>query len=173
MADTSFVIPPEKAARYARALPNDPDTGRPQSVQPDATQPTRFECGGGCAVSTAGDYLRFAAMLLNRGELDGRRVLARKSAEYMTVNQLAPGVRNLVGAADPTRADLGFAWLDDPETSVDAADRLGTCDLDVGELEPGELDAGDLDTGVEPLPGDATIDQSLDTQPPPTTRSPS
>jgi serine/threonine protein kinase len=76
-------------------------------------------------------------------------------------------------AADPTRADLGFAWLDDPETSVDAADRLGTCDLDVGELEPGDLDAGDLDTGVEPLPGDATIDQSLDTQPPPTTRSPS
>ena len=33
----------------------------------DRTKPLKFECGGGCAVSTAADYMRFAQMLLNRG----------------------------------------------------------------------------------------------------------
>ena len=47
MADTGFLIPPDKAARYARALPTDPETGRPQTVDPDATKPAKFECGGG------------------------------------------------------------------------------------------------------------------------------
>jgi CubicO group peptidase (beta-lactamase class C family) len=108
MVDTGFVIPPEKAARYAKALPLDPDTGKPQSVGPDATRPTKFECGGGCAVSTAGDYLRFATMLLNHGKLGDRRILGRKTVEYMLSNQLGPNVKNLIGNADPTRADYGF-----------------------------------------------------------------
>lgn len=108
MADTGFTIPPDKAARYARALPTDPDTGRPQTVEPDSTKPTKFECGGGCAVSTASDYLRFATMLLQGGEFGGRRILGRKTVEYMLANQLAPGVRNLIANADPTRANYGF-----------------------------------------------------------------
>jgi CubicO group peptidase (beta-lactamase class C family) len=107
MRDTGFIVPPDKAARYAKALPTDPDTGKPQSLI-DLTQPTRFECGGGCAVSTAGDYLRFAQMLLDHGRLDGKQILSRKTVEYMTANQLGPEVRNLIGNADPTRADYGF-----------------------------------------------------------------
>jgi len=108
MVDTGFVIPPEKAARYAKALPTDPDTGKPQKVDPDATEPAKFECGGGCAVSTASDYLRFALMLLNKGQLNGTRVLGRKTVDYMLSNQLGPEVKNLIGKADPTRADYGF-----------------------------------------------------------------
>jgi CubicO group peptidase (beta-lactamase class C family) len=108
MLDTSFVIPPEKAARYAKALPNDPDTGKPQKVEPDATRPTKFECGGGCAASTASDYLRFALMLMNKGKLGDKRILGRKTVEYMLSNQLGPDVKNLIGNADPTRADYGF-----------------------------------------------------------------
>ena len=108
MADTGFVIPAANAGRYARALPIDPATGQPQSVTPDALVPSKFECGGGCAVSTAGDYMRFATMLLNKGEYNGTRILGRKTVEYMTANQLAPQVRNLIGAADPTRAGFGF-----------------------------------------------------------------
>ena len=108
MADTGFVIPPDKVVRYAHALPTDPETGRPQVVDPDATKPTKFECGGGCAVSTATDYLRFATMLLNHGEFGGQRVLSPAMAEYMTTNQLGPQVRNLIGNADPTRANYGF-----------------------------------------------------------------
>ena len=108
MADTGFLIPADKTARYAKALPTDPETGRPQTVGPDATRPTKFECGGGCAVSTASDSLRFATMLLDGGEYAGRRVLSPVMARYMVTNQLGPQVRNLIGNADPTRADYGF-----------------------------------------------------------------
>ena len=108
MVDTGFVIPPEKAARYAKALPNDPDTGKPQKVEPDATKPTKFECGGGCAASTASDYLRFAVMLMDKGKFGDKRIIGRKTAEYMLSNQLGPEIRNLIGNADPTRADYGF-----------------------------------------------------------------
>ena len=108
MVDTGFEIPPEKAARYARALPNDPDSGQPQAVTPDLTRPLKFACGGGCLASTASDYLRFAMMLLNKGELGETRVLGRKTVQYMTSDQLGPDVRNLIEKADPTRADYGF-----------------------------------------------------------------
>jgi CubicO group peptidase (beta-lactamase class C family) len=108
MTDTAFSVPPEKVARYAKALPSDPDTNRPQSVTPDLTRPLKFECGGGCLASTAGDYMRFALMLLNRGELGETRVLGRKTVQYMTSDQLGPNIRNQVGKTDPTRADYGF-----------------------------------------------------------------
>src|SRR6266571_121149 len=87
MADTGFVVPPEKARRYARALPNDPDTGKPQAF-PDRTKADKFECGGGCAVSTAADYIRFGQTLLNRGRLGKTRILAGSTVDYMTSNQL-------------------------------------------------------------------------------------
>src|SRR5581483_3864503 len=107
MADTGFLVPADKVARYAKALPNDPDTGRPQSLMA-LDKPLKFECGGGCLASTAGDYMRFAFMLSNKGEYRDARILARKTAEYMLSHQLGPEVKNLVGNADPTRADYGF-----------------------------------------------------------------
>src|ERR1700744_3789597 len=66
MTDTGFSISPDKAARYAKPLPVDPDTGKPEARNPELTQPLKFECGGGCAASTASDYLRFATMLKPR-----------------------------------------------------------------------------------------------------------
>jgi len=108
MTDTAFYIPPEKAARYAKTLPLDPDTGKPQSATPNLTQPLKFECGGGCLSSTASDYLRFALALLNKGASGETRILGRKTAEYMLTNQLGPEVKNLIANADPTRADYGF-----------------------------------------------------------------
>ncbi|MBV8398035.1 MAG: beta-lactamase family protein, partial [Acetobacteraceae bacterium] len=108
MTDTGFAIPAGKADRYAKALPADPETGQPQSVDPDLTRAIKFDCGGGCAVSTAGDYMRFALMLLNRGELAEHRILAPKTVDTMLANQLGPDVRNLIGNADPTRAGYGF-----------------------------------------------------------------
>ena len=53
--------------------------------------PTRFSGGGGL-VSTAHDYARFAQMLLNGGELDGARILGRKTIELMTVDHLEDGM---------------------------------------------------------------------------------
>jgi CubicO group peptidase (beta-lactamase class C family) len=107
MADTGFFVPPDKSARYAAALPRDPLTGNPQSLTVP-TQKAKFECGGGCAVSTASDYLRFALMLMNKGTSGDTRVLGRKTVEYMLSNQLAPDVKNLIVNADPTRGDYGF-----------------------------------------------------------------
>lgn len=91
MRDTGFTVPPAKVGRYAKALPNDPVTREPQTLR-DGTKPHKFDCGGGCAVSTAADYLRFAQMLLNGGELDGVRILARKTVEYMTADHIGPEV---------------------------------------------------------------------------------
>ena len=107
MVDTGFIVPADKAARYAHALPTDPETGKPQHMS-DATKPTKFDCGGGCAVSTASDYLRFALMLMHGGALGETRILGRKTVEYMLADQLGPDIKNLIGNADPTRADYGF-----------------------------------------------------------------
>jgi CubicO group peptidase (beta-lactamase class C family) len=108
MADTGFFVAPEKAARYAKPLPADPDTGKPQARSPELTEPLKFECGGGCAASTAADYLRFASMLLNGGRLGEARLLGSRTVAYMLSDQLGPSIKNLVGNADPTRADYGF-----------------------------------------------------------------
>jgi CubicO group peptidase (beta-lactamase class C family) len=107
MVDTSFVIPADKVKRYAKALPNEPDTGKPQTVA-DRTKPGKFECGGGCAASTAGDYVRFAQMLLNRGRLGDARVLGSKSVDYMTADHLGPEIANYLARTDPSREGYGF-----------------------------------------------------------------
>jgi CubicO group peptidase (beta-lactamase class C family) len=108
MTDTGFSISADKAARYAKPLPTDPDTGKPQTRSPELTQPIKFECGGGCAASTASDYLRFAMMLINGGRAGEARLLGRKTVEYMLSDQLGANIKNLIGNADPTRADYGF-----------------------------------------------------------------
>jgi CubicO group peptidase (beta-lactamase class C family) len=91
MVDSGFVVPASKQGRIAQGLALDPETHKPIRM-PDITQPLKFECGGGCAVSTAADYLRFAQMLLSRGSLDGVRVLAPKTVDYMTADHLGTGI---------------------------------------------------------------------------------
>jgi CubicO group peptidase (beta-lactamase class C family) len=91
MVDTGFMVPSSKAARIAKPLPVDPETGRPVTFRLPVT-PWQYDCGGGCASGTALDYLRFAQMLLNKGTFEGTRILSRKTVEYMTANQLGPNV---------------------------------------------------------------------------------
>src|SRR5262249_20211432 len=107
MNDTGFSVPQDKQARYAKAFANDPDTGKPQSVL-DLTKPLKFECGGGCAASTAADYLRFAQMLANKGRLGGAQILGKKTVEFMTTDHLGPEVRNGIPQVDPARVGYGF-----------------------------------------------------------------
>jgi CubicO group peptidase (beta-lactamase class C family) len=108
MNDTGFSISADQAARYAKPLPIDPDTGKAQARSPELTQPLKFECGGGCAASTASDYLRFAMMLMNQGRSGEARLLGPRTVSYMLSDQLGPNIKNLIGNADPTRADYGF-----------------------------------------------------------------
>jgi len=68
-----------------------------------------LEAGGG-VVSTAHDYLRFAAMLLNRGELDGVRILSCKTVDFMNSNHLPLGEAGLHRVdIEAIAADSGFA----------------------------------------------------------------
>jgi CubicO group peptidase (beta-lactamase class C family) len=91
MVDTGFIVPAEKAPRFARPLPVDPVTGKPQAFR-NPVNPTKFDCGGGCIYSTAMDYARFAEMLRSKGKFEDKQYLGRKTVEYMTSDQLGPEV---------------------------------------------------------------------------------
>ena len=66
--------------------------------------------GGGGMVATIDDYRRFAAMLLGKGELDGVRLLGRKTVEYMTRNHL-PGHGDLAAMGMPVFSETPFAGV--------------------------------------------------------------
>jgi CubicO group peptidase (beta-lactamase class C family) len=89
MKNTAFVLDAAQAARLAlpQAAP-----GGPAPVGYDSSKPPKWFSGGGGLISTAEDYARFCQMLLNGGELDGVRLLSRKSVELMTSNHLPPDV---------------------------------------------------------------------------------
>jgi CubicO group peptidase (beta-lactamase class C family) len=125
MLDTSFLVSAEKAKRFARALRNNPDTGKPQ-FSADRTKPDKFECGGGCAASTAGDYIRFGQMLLNRGTLGDARILAKRTVDYMTANHLTRDIANYVADADPTKAGYEFGLTVAVRTSAGGPTMMGS-----------------------------------------------
>ncbi|WP_022961954.1 serine hydrolase domain-containing protein [Halopseudomonas pelagia] len=92
MIDTGFYVPQDKQGRLAVSYTPDPEKGlQPFSNQPWLSKPT-FLNGGGGLVSTMDDYLRFARMLLNEGELDGVRLLKAETVRMMRSNQLPEGV---------------------------------------------------------------------------------
>jgi CubicO group peptidase (beta-lactamase class C family) len=91
MVDTAFVVPATKKNRFAQPLAKDPVNGQAQSF-PDPTRVKGMDCGGACAYSTAADYIRFAELLRKKGVFEGKRILGRKTVEYMTANQLGPEV---------------------------------------------------------------------------------
>jgi CubicO group peptidase (beta-lactamase class C family) len=107
MHDTGFVVPESQVARYARPHANDPLTHEPQTLR-DGTKLHKFDCGGGCAVSTALDYLKFAQMLGNGGELDGVRLLGRKTVDYMTADHLGPEIDTTLLREYPNINGYGF-----------------------------------------------------------------
>ncbi len=90
MVDTAFQVPPEKQNRIAQPMP-DIYTGKtPELI--DVTRPATFFAGGHGLVSTAGDYLRFAQMLANGGELEGARILGPRTVEYMSSDHVNPQI---------------------------------------------------------------------------------
>jgi len=101
MRDTGFVIGSEQVSRFAANYERQAD-GQLKLIDDPAQSQYRqctFFSGGGGLVSTAGDYYRFTSMLRNRGELDGIRLLGRKTVELMTMNHL-PGGQDLAQLAE-------------------------------------------------------------------------
>ena len=107
MPNTTFQVAEKDRARLAQPLSIDPLTGKPQKVD-ILNQTVKFDCGGSCAFSTAGDYVRFGQMLLNGGSLDGRRVLGPQTVTFMTSNHLNKDIKNNVGGTEPGRVGYGF-----------------------------------------------------------------
>ena len=107
MPDTTFSVPEKSRTRLAQALPIDPMNGKPQKVD-ILTKSVKFDCGGSCAFSTAGDYIRFGQMLLNGGVLDGTRVLSPKTVDLMTADHLGQHIKNNVASTEAGRDGYGF-----------------------------------------------------------------
>lgn len=112
MTDTDFWVPEHKVDRFAACygrnsrkelvLLDDPTTSAYLRT------PKLFNGGGGL-VGTTADYVRFCTMLANGGELDGQRVLSRKTIELMTCNHL-PGDGEMSDFALPMGyGEVGFA----------------------------------------------------------------
>jgi len=96
MVDTDFQVAASKRERFAACYMLKDGTldlfDDPQNSPWFA--PPKLESGGGGLAGTANDYLRFCRMLLNKGELDGVRLLSPKTVQLMTANHL-PGLQEI------------------------------------------------------------------------------
>lgn len=98
MVDTGFHVPAEKLPRLATLYRMSKSTGKLKVSEPglnrgDPTTPPKMAGGGGGLFSTLEDYTRFAQMILNKGELDGVRILSPQAVALMTANHLAEAVQ--------------------------------------------------------------------------------
>ncbi len=104
MADSDFWVPPGKRDRFTACYmqKNDRLELFDDAQASNWFAPPKLESGGGGLVGTATDYLRFARMLLNKGELDGVRLLKPETVALMTRNHLPDDkeIADLTPAAD-------------------------------------------------------------------------
>lgn len=125
MPDTAFFAPANKAARVVTMSETTPNGLRAVA----RTDSTVYFSGAGGMMSTAEDYLQFAQMMLNGGELNGRRYLSPQTMALMTSNHTGDMVNGQFGrpprgmgfglsmqvVMDPVAADLrvskgAFGW---------------------------------------------------------------
>jgi CubicO group peptidase (beta-lactamase class C family) len=110
MVDTGFFVPEETASRLTALYQFQPAKAPALLESPTESpylRPRSYLSGAGGLVSTTSDYVAFCAMLLNGGQLDGRRVLGRKTLELMTGNHL-PGGATLADVAIGGFGEAGF-----------------------------------------------------------------
>jgi len=112
MVDTGFAVPDEDLDRFAACYGRN---SRKELVLVDDPERSAYRTepkllnGGGGLVGSMPDYLRFVGMLANGGELDGRRILSRKTLELMTTNHL-PGDGEMADYALPMGyGEVGFS----------------------------------------------------------------
>ncbi len=114
MRDTGFMVPDANVDRFAACYRRDASKKLVLVDDPQRSgyrKEPSFLSGGGGLVSTTADYLRFCQMLLNGGELDGARILGRKTIELMASNHL-PGDGDLQSVAlVGGYGEVGFAGM--------------------------------------------------------------
>lgn len=124
MRDTGLAVPHDKLSRLATLYePGAPDLKAIDFATPESrwAEPVTLEAGGQGLVSTIGDFARFCAMLLGNGQLDGTRIISRKSVALLTANRLTEAQRTgfwMKGYG----YGLGFGVLLDPAVNAN----LGT-----------------------------------------------
>jgi len=143
MADTSYNVPQDKAARLVAAQQRAGERMDGaivlQTPQPGLTIPEPI--GGGGLASTANDYGRFVRMLLNGGELDGVRLLKAETVALMGENHIGAVSVPALKTALPRSADFSFI--------ADGRDKWGlgfliTTDQVSGKRSPGSLSWGGI-----------------------------
>jgi CubicO group peptidase (beta-lactamase class C family) len=129
MADTGFFVREDQRARFAACYNATPKGGLKLQDDPQASpylKPPALESGGGGLVSTAPDYMRFANMLVNGGELEGARIISPMTVRLMASNHL-PGGRDLTEMSRSLFSEatnegvgfgLGFAVVFDPPKTL-------------------------------------------------------
>jgi len=137
MVDTAFSVPPEKVSRFAALYRHNRSEAVMKRVGADAPlandEVSFFPSGGGGLVSTAADYMRFSQMLLNGGELDGVRILGKKTVELMryphhdewfglgfrvVTHKNPPDILNSVGNFSWGGAAATTFWIDPQEELI-------------------------------------------------------
>lgn len=131
MEDTGFWIPPEKRGRMAKLYVSpQPAQFTPGSVESfTADKPMAYASGGQGLVSTAGDYLRFARMLMNDGRLEGTHLLKPETARLLRTNHMTDAQRRLpfvAGTPFTQGFGLGVAVVVDETQPGTVTGRAGT-----------------------------------------------
>ncbi|WP_055695138.1 serine hydrolase domain-containing protein [Streptomyces prasinopilosus] len=139
MTDTGFHVSGEQAGRLAELYGETAGPGGgPHGLEPVAGPPLhgrpRFLSAGGGLVASAHDMHRFMELLRRRGELDGVRLLAPRTVDLMTRNQLPGGADLRAFGSRPAHDDpgnegvgfgLGVSVVVDPSRTRDPS-TLGT-----------------------------------------------
>lgn len=116
MVDTGFAVPEADMGRFAQMYTPDAATKikpAPAFFSRNFVGHPTFFSGGGGMVSTAQDYFRFCQMMLNGGELDGVRILGRKTVELMASDHTFE-IPMSTGRDTGYAFGLGFAVAQDP-----------------------------------------------------------
>ena len=120
MKDTGFFVSPEKSHRLSRMyMPTNGTLLRtdnfPDSLGGSFTEKPAFLAGGHGLTSTASDYMKFAQMHLNKGVLNGTRILSEEAIDLMRGNQLPEGVAEIGQPYPGNVFGLDFAVVKDSE----------------------------------------------------------
>jgi CubicO group peptidase (beta-lactamase class C family) len=103
MVDTAFYVPADKVSRTATVYAYDKAKAALAPAEPIVTTPPGLPSGGGGLYGTASDYFKFAQMLLNGGEYDGKRILKKASVDMMRTNVLNEQALNSKSGIGPAQ----------------------------------------------------------------------
>ena len=113
MVDTGFFVPADKAHRFARQYKQAATGGLMRTDTGQFLNKPKFFSGGGGLTSTASDYMKFAQMHLNMGELDDVRILSEDAITIMRSNLLPEGIDNIANIYPGNVFGVDFAVVSD------------------------------------------------------------